>query len=471
MALYVQTNTSSINSQRMLARSTRQLDTSYKRLASGLRINSAKDDAAGLQISNRMTSQINGLTQGNRNANDGISMCQVTEGALDEVTNMLQRIRTLAIQSANGTNSSSERTAINEEVEQLKAEISRIGRDTTFGGNLYILGSDLGGVDIRLDPVTPNPITYPIDPKLTNPIDQQRAWAQDARLEAGNKQEAAKNGRDKALDYAKQGNVEQAKQYAMVAEKAAQEAEEAQKKADDCAKQVRRKYVEDYEALPDDDQDKIDAQKKVKQAEAWLSDAIAAALNARTYADAAAKAPKAASAAAVAGLPNGGTADAAVAEQVASLADNTDYNVNYQVGSNAYQIVGLNMMSLYSLVTISSAMTVGGNTVASGTNLSNISVQSYSSSQETIAVVSEFIRKVDSYRAEMGAVQNRLEATISNQENVIENVSDARSRIRDVDYAVETANMTQQSIIQQASTTILTQANQKTQIALNLLQG
>ena len=241
--------------------------------------------------------------------------------------------------------------------------------------------------------------------------------------------------------------------------------------ANDYAEQVRDIYVKNYEALPDDAQDKIAAQGKVKQAEAWLSDAIDAALNARTYADAAAKAPKAASAAAVAGLPNGGTADAAVAVQVANLADNTDYNVNYQVGSNAYQIVGLNMMSLYSLVTISSAMTVGGNTVASGTNLSNISVQSYSSSQETIAVVSEFIRKVDSYRAEMGAVQNRLEATISNQENVIENVSDARSRIRDVDYAVETANMTQQSIIQQASTTILTQANQKTQIALNLLQG
>ena len=474
MALYVQTNTSSINSQRMLARSTRQLDTSYKRLASGLRINSAKDDAAGLQISNRMTSQINGLTQGNRNANDGISMCQVTEGALDEVTNMLQRIRTLAIQSANGTNSSSERTAINEEVEQLKAEISRIGRDTTFGGNLYILGSDLGGVDIRLDPVTPNQRTYPIKPNLTNnpidQIDQQLAWAQLAHTEAVNKQDAAENGRDDALRVAKQGDVEKAKQHAMVAEKAAQEAEEAQKKAYDCAITARRKYEALLENDPNDP-NKSTAQDNVKQAEALLTAATAAALNARTYADAAAKAPKAASAAAVAGLPNGGTADAAVAVQVASLADNTDYNVNYQVGSNAYQIVGLNMMSLYSLVTISSAMTVGGNTVASGTNLSNISVQSYSSSQETIAVVSEFIRKVDSYRAEMGAVQNRLEATISNQENVIENVSDARSRIRDVDYAVETANMTQQSIIQQASTTILTQANQKTQIALNLLQG
>ena len=469
MALYVQTNTSSINSQRMLARSTRQLDTSYKRLASGLRINSAKDDAAGLQISNRMTSQINGLTQGNRNANDGISMCQVTEGALDEVTNMLQRIRTLAIQSANGTNSSSERTAINEEVEQLKAEISRIGRDTTFGGNLYILGSDLGGVDIRLDPVTPNPITYPEDTNLTN-LDQQLAWAQNANSEASDKQTEAMNGSRNALNSAKQGNVEQAKQYAMVAEKAAREAELAKDKANECAITARR----EYEALLENDPNepnKSRAQGNVEQAEALLSEATVAALNARTYADAAAKAPKAASAAAVAGLPNGGTADAAVAEQVASLADNTDYNVNYQVGSNAYQIVGLNMMSLYSLVTISSAMTVGGNTVASGTNLSNISVQSYSSSQETIAVVSEFIRKVDSYRAEMGAVQNRLEATISNQENVIENVSDARSRIRDVDYAVETANMTQQSIIQQASTTILTQANQKTQIALNLLQG
>ena len=160
MALYVQTNTSSINSQRMLSRSTNKLTTSYQRLASGLRINSARDDAAGLQISNRMTSQINGLTQGNRNANDGISMCQVTEGALDEVTNMLQRIRTLAIQSANGTNSSSERTAINEEVEQLKAEISRVGRDTTFGGNLYVFNAGLAGVDIQLEPVTPGPISY-----------------------------------------------------------------------------------------------------------------------------------------------------------------------------------------------------------------------------------------------------------------------------------------------------------------------
>ena len=290
MALYVQTNTSSINSQRMLSRSTRQIDTSYQRLASGMRINSAKDDAAGLQISNRMTSQINGLTQGNRNANDGISMCQVTEGALDEVTNMLQRIRTLAIQSANGTNSSAERIAINEEVQQLATEIKRIGTDTSFGGTLKVLGPSAG-------------------------------------------------------------------------------------------------------------------------------------------------------------------------------------STVFQVGSNAYETISLTMKSLSTLATIYADVPINANvTLTAGTTLSNVTVTSASASQKTIAFMSEIIRQVDSYRAELGAVQNRMESTISNQENVIENVNDARSRIRDVDYAVETAAMTQQSIIQQASTTILAQANQKTQIAMNLLQ-
>ena len=135
MALYVNTNASSLNAQRMMANSTNSLDTSYKRLASGLRINSAKDDAAGLQISNRLTSQINGLNQGNRNAQDGISMAQTAEGAMDEMTTMYQRIRTLALQSANGTNSDADRTALQQEVDSLCSEIDRISKDTTFGGS------------------------------------------------------------------------------------------------------------------------------------------------------------------------------------------------------------------------------------------------------------------------------------------------------------------------------------------------
>ena len=140
MALYVNTNISSKNAQRMLANSTNSLDTSYKRLASGLRINSAKDDAAGLQISNRLTSQINGLEQGNRNAQDGISFAQTAEGAMDEMTTMFQRIRTLALQSDNGTNSEKDRKALQEEVTQLCSEIDRIAKDTTFGGENILNG-------------------------------------------------------------------------------------------------------------------------------------------------------------------------------------------------------------------------------------------------------------------------------------------------------------------------------------------
>ena len=134
MALYVNTNVSSLNANRNLSNSTNSLDTSYKRLASGMRINSAKDDAAGLQISDRLTSQINGLNQGNRNAMDGISFSQTAEGAMDEITSMYQRIRTLALQSANGSNSADDRTAIQQEVDSLCSEIDRIARDTTFSG-------------------------------------------------------------------------------------------------------------------------------------------------------------------------------------------------------------------------------------------------------------------------------------------------------------------------------------------------
>src|SRR5574344_698801 len=141
MALYVNTNTSSINARRQLSNSTNSLDTSYERLASGLRINSAKDDAAGLQISDRLTSQINGLEQGNRNAQDGISFAQTAEGAMDEMTTMYQRIRTLALQSANGTNSDNDRAALQQEVVQLCSEIDRISRDTTFGGEKILSGS------------------------------------------------------------------------------------------------------------------------------------------------------------------------------------------------------------------------------------------------------------------------------------------------------------------------------------------
>ena len=142
MALYVNTNVSSLNAQRKLTNATNSLNVSYQRLSSGLRINSSKDDAAGLQISDRLTSQINGLNQGNRNANDGIALAQTIEGALDETTNMLQRIRTLAVQAATGTNTEKDRQALQEEVTSLCEEITRIANKTTFAGQPILNGID-----------------------------------------------------------------------------------------------------------------------------------------------------------------------------------------------------------------------------------------------------------------------------------------------------------------------------------------
>ena len=280
MALYVNTNTSSINAQRNLNKSTNALSSSYTKLASGNRINSAKDDVAGLQIADRMTSQINGLTQGNRNANDGISLCQTAEGALDEVTNMLQRMRTLAVQSANGTNSSAERTAINEEAKQLTAEIKRIGDGTMFGG----------------------------------------------------------------------------------------------------------------------------------------------------------------------------TGNAVFENKTTTFQVGADNNKDSRITLNRLAMSGI----------------LGGSATPVDIG-AKIKLSDQSKAQSAISNIDDMLKHVDSYRARLGATQNRLESTISNQENVIENVSDARSRIKDVDYASETAKMAQQQILQQASTAMLSQANQKNSIALNLL--
>ena len=325
MALYVNTNVSSLNAKRMLSNSTNSLDTTYKRLASGMRINSAKDDAAGLQISNRLTSQINGLEQGNRNAQDGISYAQTTEGAMDEMTTMYQRIRTLALQSANGTNSAKDRTALQEEVNQLCSEIDRISNDTTFGGEKILAGSSQATVNA------------------------------DGVVTAGN----------------------------------------------------------------------------VKKAK----------------------------------------------------------TISFQVGADANQLISIDMSAKnnggedgqgYSVASMAASMglakqkTTGfiQNKLSDGTadvNGLTFDISTAEGAQAVLGNIDKFIGAVDSKRAELGAVQNRLESTIRNQSNVSENVSDARSRIRDTDFATETANMTQQSIIQQASQSILSQANQRTQLALSLL--
>jgi len=276
MALFVNTNVSALNAQRQLINSGKSLDTAFQRLSSGFRINSAADDAAGLQISNRLTSQINGLDQAIRNANDGISLSQVAEGAMDEITNALQRIRVLAVQSQNGINSSSDRIALQKEVSALKAEISRIAATTQFGGVKLLDGK---------------------------------------------------------------------------------------------------------------------------------------------------------------------------------------YSSTFLVGANAGQTISVNISR------------AGGGFGSSGLGIAGLSISSLAGASRALSSIDSAINVIDSKRADLGAIQNRFQSTIRNLSNIVENISAARSRIKDTDFAKETADLTRAQILQQASTTILSQANQRPQAALSLLQG
>lgn len=275
MSLYVNTNVSALNAQRQLFNSSNTLDTAFERLSSGFRINSAADDAAGLQITDRMTTQVMGLDQAVRNANDGISLAQTAEGALAETTTALQRIRQLAIQSQNGINSSSDRLALQKEVSALKTEISRIASTTQFAG-----------VDILKG----------------------------------------------------------------------------------------------------------------------------------------------------------------------------DYASNFLVGANAGQTIQVNISR------------TGGYGFSGLTNGNALSVETTGGASAALGVLDTAISIIGAKRADLGALQNRFQSTIRNLSNISENVSAAKSRIKDTDFAKETAELTRTQIIQQASTTILSQANQRPQSALSLLQ-
>ncbi len=378
MALYVNTNVASLNATRNLANATGSLDVSYRRLASGLRINSAKDDAAGLQISDRLTSQVNGLNQGNRNAVDGISMLQVAEGAMDEITGSLQRIRVLAIQAANGSNSEADRRAIQEEVAQLSAEINRIAEDTSYNGIKILAGEH----DYK---VTQEPGMH--DQFITvRPVMMFPSGA----------------------DHSVQGVIDR----------------------------YHESHTYSYQVGADANQ----------------------------------------------------TVDVAIGlRYTGSLIHYDDatggFACSYSAyGSNVDTYLGVDLNGLYLLS--GNANTAATRVVGAGEPLSRhntgftfgtdgkvcLDVSTPDAAQKVIGFAGQFIEKIDAHRAELGAVQNRLESSVRNQSNVAENVSDARSRIRDADYALEVAEMTRTSIIQQASSAILSQANNLPQIALALLK-
>ena len=357
MSIYVNTNTSSLRAQSALSKATSKLSDSYAKLSSGKRINSAKDDAAGLQIASRMTSQINGLTQGNRNANDGISMCQTAEGATEEITSMLQRMRTLALQSANGTNADSERSAIQEETDQLSLEIQRIGEQTSFGGTLHLLDGSMGGDVMK-------------DGKATGKKDGLVSF------QVGSHSDQTVTAKFSDLTFGGLVNY-------------------------------------------------------------------------------------------VAGKKEVASGDTIAFGKSVALKDGTQTAVLRTITTADKD--GLNGTKMAAKITVINSTGAGVDKEADAAAKLSISMTSQANAQAAVKVLDAMISHVDSERAQWGAVQNRLTSTISNQSNTITNVSDARSRIQDVDFASETASMTQQNVIQQAATSVLSQANSSTQIALSLL--
>lgn len=366
MALYVNTNTSSISAQRQLMNSSKTLDTSFQRLSSGLRINSAADDAAGLQVSNRLTSQVNGLNQAVRNANDGISVAQTAEGALDETTNMLQRMRTLSIQSANGSNSDSDRKALQQEVTALSTEIDRIASDTTFAGRNLLDGSYSGVYQVGADA------------NQTISFDLSKGEKQDYENNGG----FTMAGLSSDATYQKELDAYNAEMSAYETQKA-----EGKAQAQAQAEAAGEEYVDPEIQL------KADAE-----------------ANGEVYVD-----------------PN---------------------RPNIQPPQEPDR-----------------SQSFGNPDEGFGTP----SVTSMANAQSMIGIIDEMITAVGSKRAELGAVQNRLGSSISNLSSISENVSAARSRVRDADFAEETAKLTSTQILQQASSSILAQANQRPQTALSLL--
>ena len=321
MAVYVNTNYSALQGQRYLGNVQNQLTTTYQRLSSGMRINSAKDDAAGLQIADRLTSQINGLNQGNRNASDGIALAQTIESGMDEISGMLQKMRTLGVQANNGTNTAEDRKSLGKEIEALANEVNRIAMKTTFAGKTVLNGTSK---------------------------DDSSIYGKDN----ANGSENGKAGGEGTLTLQVGSNK---------------------------------------------------------------GDVIQFKMNSVMF---------------------------------STLGMNGDL-----VANNAGKIFKTDAASGAITVTLSTAKTDN----AAG------------SIGHMIESLDTMISKIDGMRADLGALQNRLESSIRNQSNVAANEADARSRIRDADFAEESANLSQQSIIQQAAASMLMQANTRPQLGLSLL--
>jgi flagellin len=489
MALSVITNTASLNAQNNLSKSSAGLQKSMERLSSGMRINKAGDDAAGLQISNRLTSQIEGLAVAQRNANDGISIAQTAEGAMSASTDILQRMRELALQSANGSNSSDDRKSLQKEVTALQDELTRIAETTSFGGQQLLdgtfgnknfqvgananetIGLTLGNIrannlgnyafnlngsksgfavqdaDNDLTAETSGfeiqsangkkttGITYSADASIKSIADDINAatTAADVNVKATVENtisatfSAATNGND--IDLEINGETFELLGF-------------NQTDLTETVAAINGNAAAGVTASLDDN----DPSKLILSSDDDIGIAITDANNAGT---------------------NVTTAGATI-----TVTGNAGTPLAAQGEGNAITAVAeivLNSTDSFSILGASAELFDSSSTTSSLNSVATVDLKTQLGSQSALEVIDAALASIDEQRADLGAVQNRFDYTISNLANIQENVSASRSRIQDTDFAVETANLTKNQILQQAGTSILAQANQLPQAALSLI--
>ncbi|MBW3138141.1 flagellin [Ferrimonas balearica] len=466
MAITVNTNVTSMTAQRNLNTSNANLQQSMERLSSGLRINSAKDDAAGLQISNRLTSQVRGLDVAMRNANDGISIAQTAEGAMQESTNILQRMRDLSLQSANGSNSAEDRTAMQKEISALQTELTRIAETTAFGGQQLLDGS-FGSQSFQVG----SNANETIGVSLSNVSADSLGYQQIDSAGSAAGADIANNGNGSFGLGATAGDITVAGRdgkvdITLAATTTSQDIADAVNNAD-IGIEAKTEVTATISGLAAGDQGDLEVGDKTYDLSefAMNKEGLVDKLNEDGF---------------KAELTDSGDISL-TAENVAGVAITGGASTN-TVTLNGNAADDSNNPAVTSKIVLTSENSFGvaddntadisevfGVTGSSINSVDAIDITSAEGAQDAIAVIDAAIAGIDSQRADLGAVQNRLGHTINNLGNIQTNVADARSRIQDVDFAKETAEMTKQQVLQQSGSAMLAQANQIPQLALSLL--
>ncbi len=489
MALTVNTNIPSLNTQRNINSTSNALNTSMQRLSTGSRINSAKDDAAGLQISNRLSNQISGLNVAVRNANDGISLAQTAEGALQQSTNILQRMRDLSIQSANGSNSDADRSALQKEVSALQNELTRIAETTTFGGRKLMDGSfgtssfQVGSnayetIDVTVKSASASDIgSYQVgsDSAAGTPTVSGSVVADPAAAFTAGDLTVVGNGQTKTIavavgDSAKSlaAKFDGAISGLTATARTVFKVEVTQPAAGDTANfTMTVGSGTDAKTV-----DFVGVTSNTDLAEQINSNSAKLGLKANLDKDGVLTVESS-----TGENVSFGTITGDVTMQASVQDAKGEFSTAEDVGTANEAIVGyiqLNSPSSFSVATPAASTAVAaelfGAANAEKSSVAKVDISTADGAQRALAVIDNALAGIDSQRADLGAVQNRFDNTINNLQNISENAAAARSRIMDTDYAAETANLSKNQVLQQAGTAILAQAKQLPQSVLSLLQ-